>query len=392
MADDLSEENTQERHPHHFLGLALVLGLIAGLGYLTFMWFTVYRFYEKTDNAYLESDITLISPRVAGWTNKLYVDNNQAVKAGQLLLTLDDKDFSLQVNQSQSALEAEKSALNTIDSQIELQQSVMQEAEDDLKRTTADATFAGEDFDRISALSQKNYTSVQSLDQARTQKQKAETEVIKSKSRITQASQQLIVLNKTKLSHEANIEQLQATLDLAKRNQAYCKIYAPIDGVVGNKAVNVGELIRPGQNLLSIVPLPYIYVVANYKETQLARMALGQEALVSVDALPDVKFTGKVLSFSPASGSRFSLLPPENATGNFNKVVQRVPVTISITGDQDAMNRLKPGMSVVVSVDIRNKESTAQSDYISEPSPGTILNATEAPNLQPTQTEGPTKP
>src|SRR5271169_2521226 len=331
---------------------AVVLVLALG-GYGGWHWWTALRFLESTDDAYVASDVSVISPKIEGYLKEVRVRDNQAVKKGEVLFVIDDSDFAAKVAQGQAAVATEEAEVATFASRLDLQQAMIAQAQATVQSAEADLTRTQQDFKRYSALMTTDFASRQRYEQAQADARKAEAEAAKSRAALAAAQSQLSVLQSQRREEKARREQARANLKLAQNDLDNTVIRAPISGVAGNRAGQVGQYVKPGTQLLSLVPLPNVYVTANFKETQLTRMQPGQLAEVSVDAYPDHVLQGRIESFAPGSGAQFSLLPPDNATGNFTKIVQRVPVRIALPASGPLAGLLRPGLSVTVTIDTR---------------------------------------
>jgi membrane fusion protein, multidrug efflux system len=339
------------------LPVALALVLI-GVGAGSWYWWTVGRFIESTDDAYVQSDTAVISPEIEGYVRAVRVVDNQAVGAGDVLVAIDDRDFKARVAAAEADLAAKAAAVQSMAGQITLQRSLIDQAAAAVPRAKADLTLARQNHDRYQRLARDDFASEQRFQTATADLKKAEAGLAEAQAALASARNQSAVLEAELTKAEAERRQAEASLELARTDLERTVIRAPEAGVIGNKGVRVGELVRPGDQLMALVPLPQVYVVANFKETQLDRMRPGQPVELEVDALPDTRFEGRVESFAPATGSEFSLLPPENATGNFTKIVQRVPVRIAVPVDSPLAGLLRPGLSVVASVDTRSAGET----------------------------------
>lgn len=338
---------------------AVAVAALTGVGYGGYGWWTTGRFMESTDNAYVQSDITIVSPKVSAYVREVRAAENQLVRAGDVLAVLDDRDFRSKVLESEAAMAAQKAGLGTLDSKLDLQRAIIDQAAATLASAEAEQRRAQQDYDRNRSLANDSWTSRQKLETSDADLRKAVAQVAKSRAALAAENDQVAVLRATRVETEARLAQADAALDSARSDLTNTVIRAAVDGVVGNRGVQVGQYARPGVQLLVLVPLPDVYVVANFKETQLAHMRLGQTVSVSVDAFPGQTLEGTVESFAPASGSKFSLLPPENATGNFTKIVQRVPVRIALPRDNALSGLLRPGLSVTAEVDTRGGDHAA---------------------------------
>ncbi|MGH7115122.1 MAG: HlyD family secretion protein, partial [Stellaceae bacterium] len=320
---------------------------------------TTLRFVESTDDAYIASDVSVISPKIEGYIKEVRVRENQAVKKGAVLFVIDDADFAAKVAQAQAAVATEEAAVATYASRLDLQRAMIAQAQATVQSSEADLVRTQQDYQRYNALMASDFASRQRFQQAQADLRKAQAETAKSRAALAAAQSELGVLQSQRQEEIARLQQAHANLQLAQNDLDNTRIRAPVSGVVGNRAGQIGQYVKPGTELLSLVPLPRVYVTANFKETQLTRMRPGQIAEVQVDAYPDHTLLGRIDSFAPASGAEFSLLPPDNATGNFTKIVQRVPVRIALPRNDPLARLLRPGLSVTVSVDTREKGEAA---------------------------------
>jgi len=328
--------------------VALALGASGG-----WYWWNVLRFLQSTDDAYVQSDVSLISPKVEGYIKEVRAADNQEVAEGAVLFVIDDRDFAAKVAQAEAAVATEEAMVLTYGGRLDLQRALIEEAQATLNSAEADLARAQQDYKRYSALLTTDFASHQRFEQAEADARKAEAGVARSRATLAAAQNQLAVLRSQRHEEEGRRQQARATLQLAQNDLDNTVIRAPISGVAGNRAGQVGQYVKAGTQLLSLVPLSRVYVTANFKETQLTHMRPGQLAEVSVDAYPDLTLEGRIESFAPASGAQFSLLPPDNATGNFTKIVQRVPVRIALPADNRLAGLLRPGLSVTVTIDTK---------------------------------------
>src|SRR5215467_4628183 len=329
-------------------GLAVVVLGLAGVG--GWYWWDVLRFRQSTDDAYVQSDVSVISPKIEGYIKKVKVADNQEVAEGAVLFVIDDRDFKAKAAQAEAAVATAEATITTFESRLKLQQSMIDQAAAVVKSAEADLSRAQLDYKRYSSLITSDFASRQRFEQAEADARKAEAALAKSRAALAAEQNQLAVQQSQQREEEARLQQARANLWLAKNDLDNTVIRAPVSGIAGNRAGQVGQYVKPGTQLLSLVPLPHVFVTANFKETQLTNMRLGQRAEVSVDAYPDHPIGGWVESFAPGSGAQFSLLPPDNATGNFTKIVQRVPVRIALPEDAPIAKLLRPGLSVTVTV------------------------------------------
>ncbi len=333
----------------------VALGVLAAAGILWYgwNWWEVGRFIETTDDAYVGGNVTTLSPHVAGFVSQILVRDNQFVGAGQLLVTLDDRDYKAALAHAEAVVQHEAAALANLQAKYALQQSLIGEAKADLAAKEATAGFAREDDLRYHALAVSTFGSMQTYQKAFAEDQKAAAAVRSGAASLDAAKQQLAVLDTEIAETRAGLAEAQADRRTAELDLGYTRIRAPIDGYVGDRGAQIGAYTTIGTPLLAIVPAHGLWVDANFKEDQLADMRPGQPASIVADVLPGRTLTGRVLSMAPATGAVFSVIPPENATGNFTKIVQRVPVRIAVEDGAGTLGLLRPGLSTTIGVDTR---------------------------------------
>ena len=309
---------------------------------------------QTTNDAYVRAELTRLSSRVSGEVLTVAVTDFQRVKAGDLLIQIDPADYEAQVAQADANVAAAQATLDNLANQIELQYATIAQAQ--AARLSAEAleVEARQEQERQQSLSQTESGTRQRFEQAVAAYAKAQADVRASRAVIAAQQHQLEVLQGTRKQRAADVAAAKATLAGAKLKLGYTRITAPFDGVVGERQVQPGDYVNIGTNLINVVPLPQVYVIANYKETQLTHVAPGQPVEITVDSFPRETLRGKVERIAPATGSQVALLPPDNATGNFTKVVQRIPVRIQFDDGQPLLARLVPGMSVVTRIDTRD--------------------------------------
>ncbi|MCF7966721.1 MAG: HlyD family secretion protein [Methylobacter tundripaludum] len=327
--------------------LLIALPLVAGTGY----WLLDRRQYETTDDAYLQSNIVLISPRVQGYVTQIAVNDNQAVKQNDVLVMIDDRDYQARVIQAEANVSAEIAHIQRLRAMKASQRAHVETAGANIAAVQARREHIQKDLERFQNLIDRGSAARQSLDKVESESKQAAAELRGSQSAANAEHTQLATLDIEITETEARLENAKAQLSLAKIDLEHTQIKAPVDGIIGNRGVQLGQLVRPGVALASLVQNSKIWVEANFKETQLEHMRLGQPVTIKVDAYPDLELTGKVDSFSPASGSEFSILPEENATGNFTKIVRRVPVKIVFDASEN-IQLLRPGLSAEVKVKV----------------------------------------
>ena len=305
---------------------------------------------QTTNDAYIKADLTQLSSRVAGEVLTVAVNDFQRVKAGDLLIQIDPADYQAQVAQAEAGVAGAQAALDNLANQVELQYATIAQAEAQQASALAQEVEARQEQERQQSLTQTEAGTRQRFEQATASYARAQADVRASRALIAAQRHQLEVLSGTRQQRAADLQGAKAALAAARLKLGYTKVTAPFDGVVGQRQVQPNDYVNVGSNLIAVVPLPNVYVIANYKETQLTRVTPGQPVDVTVDTFASEKLRGRVARIAPASGSQFALLPPDNATGNFTKVVQRVPVRIEFDKGQALLDRLLPGMSVVTRI------------------------------------------
>lgn len=350
------------QRPASSLWSRLAIPLFAVVVALAFVALATLRFDEwvgnevvqTTNDAYVRAELTRLASRVSGEVLTVAVTDFQRVKAGDLLIQIDPADYEAQVAQSEAAVAAAQAVLDNLANQIELQYATIAQAEASRLSAEALEVEAKQEQERQQSLTQTESGTRQRLEQAVAGLAKAQADVRASRAVIAAQQHQLEVLQGTKKQRAADLDAAKATLASVKLKLGYTKITAPFDGVVGERQVQQGDYVNIGTNLINVVPLPKVYVIANYKETQLTHVAPGQPVEITVDSFPREKLRGKVERIAPATGAQVALLPPDNATGNFTKVVQRIPVRIQFDDNQPLLTRLVPGMSVVTRIDTKD--------------------------------------
>jgi membrane fusion protein (multidrug efflux system) len=340
--------------PRRFIFMAVAAVVVLVAGYFAYNWWTNGRFFVSTDDAYVSADTAVVTSKVAGYVKSVPVADNAKVKTGDPLVVFDDADFRNAVAQANAQIATGQATIDRLAQQIVAGNAAVTSAQAQLASAKAAADNAKADFDRTQSLQAKSFATASSLDAARAAMEQTAAGVAGAESAITAAQANVAVAIASKTEAERALDQYKLARDQAQLNLDHAVVRAPFDGVVGNNAAEPGEFVQPGQRLLALVPLDDVYIDANFKETQLEAIVPGQSVTVKVDAYPGMPVTGTVVSVSPAAGSVFSLLPPENATGNFTKIVQRIAVRISLPHDVTAKGLIRPGMSVVASIDTRS--------------------------------------
>jgi membrane fusion protein (multidrug efflux system) len=351
-------EAARHRFPWRGVGIRLFILLLAfGLVALVatqWDWWIGSAQWQSTDDAYLTADLTPLAAKVPGYVHHVFVHDFERVKAGDLLVEIVDDDYRAQLAQSEGSVAAAKATVGTIDQQKVLQNASIAEAEATIRASEADLTrYHLETVRQQSLLATGIAGTHQIVEQSVDNELRAAATLAVNRAKLAQQVQQLNVLDSQEQQARAALAAQQAAADLARINLGYTRIFAPVDGMVGQRQVQDGQYVSVGTQVISILPLPHVWVIANYKETQMTRIRIGQAVRVTVDAFPGVVLHGRVDSWSPASGAQFSLLPPDNATGNFTKVVQRLAVKLVLDPDPAVDDLLRPGMSVIAAVNTR---------------------------------------
>ena len=329
------------------------VAVMAAAGWFGWDYATVGRFMISTDDAYVRAYTTTLGAKVSGYVSDFPVEDNVKVHAGDLIVRIDDGDYRLAVDAAADRIATQEAAIARFDRQITAQEANVEQARAQLVSAQAGQTRMHLEHERQLALAGKEFASRQTLEQSVANFDQANAAVTSAKAALDSAVANVDVLRGQKQEAVRTLQELKTALAKAERDLSFTEIRAPVDGVVGNRAAQVGDFVQTGQRVAALVPLSDVFIDANFKETQLAGLKSGQPVSIRVDALPGERLDGVVTSVAPASGAVFSLLPPDNATGNFTKIVQRLPVRIKVAADVAARGALRPGMSVVVAVDTR---------------------------------------
>jgi len=332
------------------VGAVVVVALVIG----GFFWWQGKQRWETTDNAFVQADTTLISPQIDGYVKEVLVSDNQRVAPGQILVRLDDADQRAELAQAEANLAALIAAVDNVDARSAQEQAMIASRAAGVTQAQAQAHLARSQVDRYGKLAEQGWVSQQRIQTEEAGAQTASATVAQAQAALVAEQRTAAVLGSTRTQSLAAVEQARAQVDQARINLDRTVIRAAVGGVVGARGVRPGQYVRPGGQLLSIVPLGETYVVANFKETQLDRLRLGQTVHISADAFPGEDLTGHIDSFAPATGSEFALIPVENATGNFTKITQRVPVRIVVDRHAGGAS-LRPGLSVEIKVDLKSE-------------------------------------
>ena len=332
---------------------AAALTALLGAGTYGYGWWTTGRFLEETDDAYVQADMVAVSSRVAGQVAEVPAGDNQLVRKGDVLARLDDRDLQVALAQAHADVASAEADIQSSQAQLRLQSSTIAAADADIASADASAAYAKADFARYADLVRTGTGSLQRAQQAEAEIKGRDAAAVRARAAAEGARQQVTVLQAQAGRAQAALLRANAATKQAALNLSYATITAPTDGAVGDRTVRAGQYVQPATRLLNVVPMDAgLYVIANFKETQLARMGVGEAVRLDVDMLGGEPLRGMVDSLAPGSGAAFALLPPENATGNFTKIVQRVPVRIRLAADP-RLSQLRPGLSVTASIDTR---------------------------------------
>jgi membrane fusion protein, multidrug efflux system len=332
-------------------GVAAVV--VLGGGWFGYDYVTVGRFVVTTDDAYVRAYNTTLGAKVSGYISEFLVDDNVKVAAGDVIARIDDGDYRLAVNAARDKIATQEATIERFGRQVAAQRANVEQAQAQLVSAQAGQKRLQLELERQQALAGREYASKQTLEQTTANRDQADAAVRSAQAAVDGALATVDVLQAQQKEAARTLDELKTSLAKAERDLSFTEIRAPVGGVVGNRAAQVGDFVQTGQRIAALVPLADVFIDANFKETQLARLQPGQHVSIKVDALPGESLDGIVTSVAPASGAVFSLLPPDNATGNFTKIVQRLPVRIKVPADVAARGALRPGMSVVVGVNTK---------------------------------------
>lgn len=330
-----------------FAGLFLVVSLI--LGY----YFLIYRYYQSTDNAYVQADLTWVMPKVSGEVIALKVKENQFVQQGDVIALLDHRDYQARYDQAKSLVDLKTAAITVQQENEKSAQFSIEEAQSNVYAAQAELSRLQADYSRYLTLLNDGVITRQRFETVESQYLSARAQVSRSQAGLNTAKAQHSALQAGRAQTLADLNNAKATAQLYQVDLSAAQLRAPVSGHVGSLSIQVGSRVSPQSRVLAIIPDQSIFIEANFKETQIAKMHIGQKVQVQLDAYPSLKYSGLIDSFSPASGAIFSMMPSDNATGNFNKIVQRIPVRIVLDAHPQ-IGLMKPGMSVIAKVDLRS--------------------------------------
>jgi membrane fusion protein (multidrug efflux system) len=349
----LPSPEPRRRRPRKLLLIGAGLMAFAVAAYFGWQYWTVGRFEVSTDDAYVQAHSVLISPKVSGYISEVPVDDNEPVKAGEALARIDPRDYQTALDQARANVAAAQAGIDTLNQQIAQQHLVIEQDQQQVTSDQAALVFSQQNFQRYTDLEKTGYGTVQRAQQAQADIRQKQAALQHDIAVVAAAEKQVGVFEAQLAQAKATLAQQQAMEHQAELNLSYTTITSPVDGTVGVRTLRVGEYVQAGTQLMAVAPLQAVYVVANYKETQLTDVWPGQPVTIDIDTFPGATVHGHVDSIAPASGQEFALLPPDNATGNFTKIVQRIPVKIDIEKNEPLLGRLRPGMSVEPTIDTK---------------------------------------
>ncbi|GLQ48469.1 transporter [Dyella lipolytica] len=335
--------------------LAIIAAVLA-----TAYWWLVGRFMQSTDDAYLQADSVTIAPKVSGYVTDVYVGDNVAVNAGDPLVRLDSRQYQAALDQAQATVDARQADILRAQAGIQQQRAAIEQAKAQQQAAQISSSHAEDEVRRYGPLAKTGAESGDQLSVLVSNRDQARATLAADTAAVDQAQARIADLTAQIAQAHAQLEAAQASAQQSRLDLQDTLVRSTLAGRVGDRMVRVGQYAQPGTRMMTVVPVQSVYLTANFKETQVGRMRAGQHASVHVDALPDADLHGVVDSFAPGTGSQFALLPPENATGNFTKIVQRVPVRIRLDTDEQTRKLLLPGLSVTVEVDTRSASDHPQ--------------------------------
>jgi membrane fusion protein (multidrug efflux system) len=345
------EQNATQKKPRRNIVFPIILGLVlVGAAIFGIKEYIYYSAHDVTDDAQVDADISQVVARVGGYVKEIRFVDNQFVHAGDTLVVLDDRDYQVRLQQAMAALTSQRQTVDVSQVQVNEAKSSIATAQASVEQAKVAVWKANEDYTRYENLYNDHAITKAQFDDAKAAKESAEAALQVAQTQVPTQTRRVDVNERQVGATASNLASRQADVDYAKLQLTYTVVIAPASGIVSKRNIQLGQLVQAGQTLFAIVNANGIYVTANFKETQMEPLRISQKVDISVDAFPDSTFHGEVESFSGATGAKFSLLPPDNATGNFVKVVQRVPVRIKIDADSALVRLLRPGMSVDVVV------------------------------------------
>jgi membrane fusion protein, multidrug efflux system len=367
-AGELASPVVKKFNFRRLLMAGAAVAVVAAAAWYGWDYWTVGQYLVSTDDAYVKADNTTVAPKISGYLREVSVGDNEPVKTGQVLARIDERDFRVALDQAKSDVAAANAAIASKQAQLGVQQAVIDAAMATIEVDKATVTFAAQENKRYGDLAATGYGSVQNAQQAQSRIAGAQAAVQRDTANLASALKQVDLLKAEIAQANAALARAIAAQNQAELNLGYTTIVAPIEGIVGNRTLRVGQYVQAGTQLMSVVPVAGAYVVANFKETQLTDVREGQAVDIAIDMFPGQVVHGHVDSIAPASGQEFALLPPDNATGNFTKVVQRIPVKIALDRNNEPSIELRPGMSVIPTIETKSQARIRETAAASKPS------------------------
>lgn len=349
---DLEHPEPKSRWKNRLLASAAVLAILTIGGKLGYDWYLFGRFIEKTDDAYVGGNITVVAPKISSFIEEVVVEDNQRVQAGDLLIRLDDRDFQAALAKAEAGIGEQQAALEGVAASRKLQDALVAQEEAAISAADAEIELTKNQEGRTRKLLEDAAESRHNFEKAEAGYKSAAAEGLKARASLEAARRQLDVLDSRTTQIQASLQKAIAERDLARLDLSHTELRAPVDGIVGNRSAQVGAFAPAGSQLISLVPARGLWIDANFKENQIARMKAGMPVEIEADSHSGRVFRGHVASLAPATGARFSVLPPENATGNFTRIVQRVPVRVALDEGGSDFGDLRPGLSVIARVNV----------------------------------------
>ncbi len=350
---EVKEQEAAAKKPNRVVPIIIAIVVVCGIIFGIREWIYFSK-HEDTDDAQIDGDISPVVARVGGYVDSIFFEDNQHVNKNQVLVKLDDRDYKVKLEQAQAAQKGAGASVGVGQSQIYTNQADAANARAGVVSAQAKLDQVRKDYARYANLVKDGSIPRQQFDQAQSNLDVAIATLKAAQDQFKAAQEQVGATRNQLRVTNTGVSQRQSDVDFARLQLSYTTVMAPASGITSKKSIQIGQLVQAGQTLFSVVNDNSLYITANFKETQLDKIRNGQDVDIEVDAYPELKLHGKVYNFSPATGAKFSLLPPDNATGNFVKVVQRVPVKIKINAGKQEMDKLRPGMSVNVSVTVKD--------------------------------------
>ncbi|WP_333587779.1 HlyD family secretion protein [Phenylobacterium sp.] len=345
----------------------IAAGVVLAVGVFGVTWWMGRQAFETTDNAFVQADTVAVAPQIDGYVTEVLVSDNAVVAAGQVLARIDAAAIEAKLAQAEANAQALEAAVRAVDDKARLEEAMIAQRAAGLDSARAEAQLAQAEMDRYDRLSREGWVSAQRVQTVKAGARQAQAAVAQAQATLEAERRTAEALGSARAQTLAQAAGARASVEQARIDLSRTEIRAPVAGVVGARAVRPGQYVRPGATLMSIVPVGQAYVVANFKETQVARLSIGQSVEIRADAFGGQTLTGRIESFAPATGAEFALIPVENAVGNFTKIAQRLPVRIAVDDGQSLAGALRPGLSIQVKVDVRQTPGPTFAEALAAP-------------------------